>query len=715
MSDKSSITMPLLKGANDYSSWTLRMEAHLTSLELFHAIQHPVGRYLTQKDNNKAYTEIISKIRNGPLQIIKNIPRNAKDAWEALEQHYNSSGFSNDHILCTRFLNLSLDDFTSMEKYITVAQKLYNELMGRDIKLPDKIVIAWILNSLNSDYEGFKQNVSQTLRSNEKAYTIQSLFTSLLDEAKGQQYKQQVNNVNTGRNNYNQSNRNKKLWKKNKGEFCSYCKLPNHAEKDCYFLHPNKAPANWKNNSRNRVNKNSKSNKGKQQDEEALLLNRVEELSDSDDEDDDIDNQINMATIAATEDLMDFEEDPLIPSFEVNKPYTPDNILSINNTLGYLKTKEGLHTFIIDSGATIPVVSNISLFQTYKSCNKTVNWGKATSIKVKAIGNLLLKDAETNKLLSIKNAYYIPELGINLISIRKLNDIVTVFDTSQKSIIMHDKNNNEIISRGKEVNGLYQIRYYIINGNNRVYLTEDLETIVSKWHARLGHISLKPLAIILLNNGIINKLVDVKDIDLSKCDICCKTKLYTKVNRKSLNPRQYKVSEKIHSDIAGPIHVTYDKKKYFIVFLDRKSRYLDIELLAHKRDAYEAFKRYELRVNNPDKKIKEFHSDSGSEYTSNRFKAFVQKIGAVQQYTPIGTKEPNGIIERIMRTIFNKIRGLLYNSKAPLILWGEAALAAVYLYNRTPHKSLDFKCPFEVYYNEKPVMDNNNMGIHWIL
>jgi hypothetical protein len=259
MSDKSSNTMPLLKGANGYSSWKLRMEAHLTNLELFHAIQHPIGRYLTQKDNNKAYTEIISKIQNGPLQTIKNIPRNAKDAWEALEQHYNSSGFSNDHILCTRFLNFSLDDFTSAEKYITVAQKLYNNLMGRDIKLPDKIVIAWILNSLNSDYEGFKQNVSQTLQSNEKACNIASLFTYLLDEAKGQQYKQykqQVSNVNTSRNN-NPRNRYKKPWQKKKRDFCSYCKLSSHAEKDCYFLHPNKAPANWKDNSKNRVNKSS--------------------------------------------------------------------------------------------------------------------------------------------------------------------------------------------------------------------------------------------------------------------------------------------------------------------------------------------------------------------------------------------------------------------------------------------------------------------------
>jgi hypothetical protein len=69
----------------------------------------------------------------------------------------------------------------------------------------------------------------------------------------------------------------------------------------------------------------------------------------------------------------DIQEDPFLPSSEVNNPCIPHNILSINNTLGDLKTKRGPYTFIIDSEATIPVVSNISLFQTYKSCNKTVN------------------------------------------------------------------------------------------------------------------------------------------------------------------------------------------------------------------------------------------------------------------------------------------------------------------------------------------------------
>jgi hypothetical protein len=42
----------------------------------------------------------------------------------------------------------------------------------------------------------------------------------------------------------------------------------------------------------------------------------------------------------------------------------------------------------------------------------------------------------------------------------------------------------------------------------------------------------------------------------------------------------------------------------------------------------------------------------------------------------------------------------------PLYLWGEAVLAATYLYNRTPHSSINFKTPYELKYNTKPDISN---------
>ena len=46
---------------------------------------------------------------------------------------------------------------------------------------------------------------------------------------------------------------------------------------------------------------------------------------------------------------------------------------------------------------------------------------------------------------------------------------------------------------------------------------------------------------------------------------------------------------------------------------------------------------------------------------------------------------------------------MLINSGLLKALWGEAAIAGTYIYNRTPHSSLkDSITPFEVRHGEKP-------------
>jgi hypothetical protein len=61
--------------------------------------------------------------------------------------------------------------------------------------------------------------------------------------------------------------------------------------------------------------------------------------------------------------------------------------------------------------------------------------------------------------------------------------------------------------------------------------------------------------------------------------------------------------------------------------------------------------------------------------------------------------------------MINKARSLIYNSNLPLYLWGEAVLAATYLYNRTPYSSINFKIPYESKYNTKPHISNMRVKV----
>jgi hypothetical protein len=74
-----------------------------------------------------------------------------------------------------------------MEEYLNRVKTLADNLRGKNIELPRQVIIAWILNRLPPDYESFIQNITQGLRNDSKAYSVGTLFSSLIDKARGRE------------------------------------------------------------------------------------------------------------------------------------------------------------------------------------------------------------------------------------------------------------------------------------------------------------------------------------------------------------------------------------------------------------------------------------------------------------------------------------------------------------------------------------------------
>jgi hypothetical protein len=122
-----------------------------------------------------------------------------------------------------------------MEAYITKIKLLLEELKRNKIELPKQVTISWVLNSLDDEYSRFIQNITQSLRQDPEAYTLESLFTSLLDESRGRLNKPSE----------------KALYIKGKKgarnpTICPYYKLKGYTRESCYFLFPEKAPQSWR-------------------------------------------------------------------------------------------------------------------------------------------------------------------------------------------------------------------------------------------------------------------------------------------------------------------------------------------------------------------------------------------------------------------------------------------------------------------------------------
>ena len=726
----------------------------------------------TAEENEQALCLILTLCESEPIKHIEYCTT-AKKAYNTLKGVYKPDGFTTNHILCKEFLQLNLIKYDNMETYITKVKDLVNEMADRDLKLPEEFILNWILNSLTSQYDGFVANITQALRVNIKAYNLSTLTTTLLDEsrridntensqimvlkAKNKSY----NTFNKVLKPYNNKVKAKNAWKREKGAYCNHCKVATHFTNKCFYLFPEKAPKGWDSKKDPNIQLNRRSEAYENRERRILNLfngnNTTSKNNTSSTTSENTSNNTSENTSISTSntsieesDKMDYEQ-PSEYSLDLFGDYieektptqvyiinpqnsTPNTSILTNEQLDIekrnienlkidLKNAKVFNTysndkykanFIIDTAAESHIISDKRLYYTFKECNKKVSWGNAKTVLIKGIGNIYIEFLDTNKRLLLRNCLYMPELGINLISQGELSNIMTIFN--KESVIL--KGNNITYTQGEKIGNLYYLPIRVVN-NPTILVTNTSNTnnnSIILWHQRLGHINNKALRALLKTTKGSN-IENIKDLDLEKCEICLKANLNNSINKTSSNTTKYEYLDKISSDLCGPINPpTYNNYKYFITFLDKRSRYLEVKLLKTKDEAYEAFIEFktiaENQANsnsnntNTNKRIKVLSTDNGTEYINKRFKIALNKAGIIHQTSCPYTPEQNGFIERINRTLMNKVRSLLLNSNLNKKMWGEALLAATYLYNRTPHSKLDYKTPFEVKNGELPNIGN---------
>ena len=105
--------------------------------------------------------------------------------------------------------------------------------------------------------------------------------------------------------------------------------------------------------------------------------------------------------------------------------------------------------------------------------------------------------------------------------------------------------------------------------------------------------------------------------------------------------------------------------------------------------------------NHTKKKIKNFQSENGGEFTSNEFKELCKDLGIKRELSTPYNPQHNGVAERKNRNIMEAVRAMLHDQDLPMHLWAEASRTAVYVQNCTPHRVLEKKTPEEVFSSKK--------------
>lgn len=353
----------------------------------------------------------------------------------------------------------------------------------------------------------------------------------------------------------------------------------------------------------------------------------------------------------------------------------------------------------MDTGATSHLMNGSGIdfpFIDWHSYNSHIMVGDGTRIPVKACGTMALPKPFAP--LALKNILYTPHIVKNLVSVRKFtsdNNVSVEFDPFGFSV--KDLRTGNLLTRCNSVGSLYPL------SSNKASSSSAFAALSSDvWHNRLGHPGDHVLRFLRSN-----KIIDCnKGPSLHVCHGCQLGK-HCRLPFSDSTTRTSSPFDIIHTDLfTYPIN-SHTGFRYYLLFLDDYSHYLWVFPLKSKTAVYDTFVHFHKYVQTQfGYFIKALQCDNGREYDNNRFTLFSSCHGMIWRYSCPHTSPQNGKVERMIRTINNVCRSLLFHASLPSSYWVESLHTASYLLNIRPTRLLGNLTPVHILYHRAPTYDH---------
>jgi transposase InsO family protein len=226
-----------------------------------------------------------------------------------------------------------------------------------------------------------------------------------------------------------------------------------------------------------------------------------------------------------------------------------------------------------------------------------------------------------------------------------------------------------------------------------------------RWHARFGHLHFRALHD-LGAKGMVQGMPVVDHLD-QFCDGCALGKMHRTPFPRASAYRAQGVLDLVHGDLCGPITpATTSGNKYFLLIVDDFSRYMWLEVLRSKDEAFRYFKKIKaLAESDRGVRLRAFRTDRGGEFNSTEFTRFCEEQGVRRNTTAPYSPQQNGVVERRNQTVVEMARSLMKSMQVPATFWAEAVRTAVHILNRSPTRSLKGVTPYEAWRGRKPKVD----------
>lgn len=320
--------------------------------------------------------------------------------------------------------------------------------------------------------------------------------------------------------------------------------------------------------------------------------------------------------------------------------------------------------------------------------------GNGSTLPVIGSGHSVLHTHSSS--FNLHNVLYSPNLVKNLISVRQFahdNSCSIEFDLYDFSV--KDLQTKTELLRTNSSGDPYPFFGASKSAYSKVHTA--FLSIVDVWHRRLGHPVRHTLSHLASTNSIsCNKINDVSHV----CEAC---QLGLRLPFSNSMSFTYFAFQIIHCDVWTSPIVSNSGYKYYLVILDDFSHYSWTFPLCHKSDVFSTLQDfYFFVINQFHFSIQSIQCDNGREFDNTVLRAFLASRGITLRLSCPHTSPQNGKTERIIRSINDILRTLLFQAYMPNTHWAEALSTATYLLNRRLTKPLNLFTPYQALFHESP-------------
>ncbi|KAG6532115.1 hypothetical protein ZIOFF_005953 [Zingiber officinale] len=196
----------------------------------------------------------------------------------------------------------------------------------------------------------------------------------------------------------------------------------------------------------------------------------------------------------------------------------------------------------------------------------------------------------------------------------------------------------DVVHTGTRVNDLF-----VLSASNSYIEKMSSNDNSSLWHARLGHLNMTMLKV-MIQRKLVDGLPDLSKVEDGKI---CEDYLFGKAHRlpfESSNSQFTIPLERIHSDLMGPTRTaSYSGSHYMLLFVDDYTRFTWVYFVKHKLE-----------------------TDDGGEFCSNEFFSFCPNNGIKREMSCPRMPQQNGVTGRKIRHLVETCKCSNYAEVTPL-------------------------------------------------